>query len=120
MLKKENIKKLIRLVVLQKDQLDCVIPNYVKTAAYAHNRSVDEVKVVSSVKEAVAEDAFVEQFVALFDKVFSSDEIDDLIDLYSDLYSLPAMKRLASLRNQLTDPIYIKLADLVQEAVRSQ
>jgi|GEM_PF-4248597 len=110
-IRKKHFVELIRLVSMQPEQLDPILPVMVHQAL-AHTGIRNNIeRITKIVKERVTREEFIEQFFAPFADTFSQDEILQLIGFYKN----QAMRKFLKQSMKLYHPLFEAYRRVVSE-----
>lgn len=113
-MKIQDIIELIRLAVLQEDQMDIMLTPLAQQAITSAKNDMDVKKVVSDAKEKILSKAYLKRFVESFDKIFTHDEIQLLLSYYK----ADAVKKLFKTGTETFLPVYAGMQEVILDIVK--
>lgn len=112
--KMQDIMELIRLAVLQEEQLDIMLPSLVQQMVTSAKKDMDVKKVVTDVKEKILKETYLKKFVEPFDKIFTHDEIQVLLSYYR----ADAIKKFFKTGAETLLPVYAGMQEVITDIVK--
>ncbi|MGL5264201.1 MAG: thioredoxin family protein [Candidatus Rhabdochlamydia sp.] len=112
--KTQDIIELIRLAVLQEEQLDIMLTPLAQQAITSAKNDMDIKKVVADAKEKILSEAYLKRFVGSFDKIFTDDEIQVLLSYYK----AEAVKKLFKTGTETLLPVYAGIQEVIADIVK--
>ncbi len=112
-MKMQDTMELIRLAVLQEEQMDIMLPSLVQQAVTSAKNDMDVKKVIADVKEKILSEAYLKKFVENFDKIFTYNEIQLLLSYYR----ADAVKKLFKKGAETLLPVYAGIQEVIAEIV---
>ena len=112
--KMQDIMELIRLAVLQEEQMDIILPSLVQQAVTSAKNDMDVKKVIADVKEKILSEAYLKKFVENFDKIFTYNEIQFLLSYYR----ADAVKKLFKKGAETLLPVYAGIQEVIADIVK--
>lgn len=113
--KKNDIIAFIRASILQPEQLEGMIPTFVKRGIASCGKHADIEEVINAVRERILSDAFIEKLILPFESVFSQEELQ----LLTTFYQSEAMKKCFKHYGKFSTPIFIAFREVIQEVLEA-
>lgn len=110
--KMQDIIELIRLAVLQEEQLDIMLT---PLAQQAITNDMDTKQVVADAKKKILSEAYLKKFAEPFDKIFTHDEVQVLLNFYK----ADAVKKFFKTGTETFLPIYAGMQEIIAEIIKS-
>lgn len=113
--KMQDIIELIRLAILQEEQLDIMLTPIAQQAITFAKNDMDTKQVVADAKKKILSEAYLKKFAEPFDKIFTYDEIQVLLNFYK----ADAVKKFFKTGTETFLPIYAGMQEIIAEIVKS-
>jgi thioredoxin 1 len=112
--KLQDTMELVRLSVLQEDQMNAMLPPLVQQAVTSAKNNMDVKKVISDTKDKLLSEAYLKRFAESFNKIFTHDEIQLLISFYKT----DAVKKLFKTGSETFLPVYTTIQEIIADIVK--
>ncbi|KAG6558582.1 hypothetical protein RHOW815_001428 [Candidatus Rhabdochlamydia sp. W815] len=112
--KMQDAMELVRLSVLQQDQMDAMLPSLAQQTITSAKNNMDVKKVVANTKEKLLSKAYLKRFAEPFNKIFTYDEIQLLLSFYRT----DAVKKLFKTGSETFLPVYTAMQEIIADIVK--
>jgi thioredoxin 1 len=112
--KMQDIMELVRLSILQQDQMDAMLPSLAQQAVTSAKNNMDVKKIIADAKEKLLSEAYLKKFAEPFDKIFTHDEVQLLLIFYKT----DAVKKLFKTGTETFSPVYTAMQEIITDIVK--
>lgn len=109
----QDTMELVRLSILQQEQLDAMLTPLVQQAVTSAKNNMDVKVVAANAKEKILSEAYLKKFAESFDKIFTHDEIQLLLSFYKT----DAVKKLFKTGSETFLPVYTAMQEIIADIV---